>query len=254
MPRIGTVPFVAFGAVLALSALVRADGRQAQSSSPWTPELERVMTHHYRDVSAIHEAVIRGDLNDVRDRARNLAAMTDPPSTPPVTSHVMTIRRAAARAVMANTLDVAADATATMLAQCGGCHESRAVRPSPAERRAPDVGGIVGHMVDHQRAVDALLQGLVIPSMSEWQRGAGLLRAPVLRDAELPPDPRLAARATATERTLHALAEVAAAAPSREARVSAYARIIGTCATCHSLHPEIWGPGQGIRATGRAPR
>jgi cytochrome c2 len=254
MRRNFAASIVVLGAALGCAAVVRADGRQAQSNSQWTPELGLVMTHHYADVSAMHEAVVRGDLADVHDRGRRLAAITDPPATPPVTTHVSAIRRQGTRAAAARTLDEAASATAAMLAECGACHASRAVRPSPPERRAPDVGGIVGHMVDHQRAVDALLLGLVVPSSSEWTRGAELLKAPLLKGIDLPPDPELIARATLTERQVHGLADVVMAATSREARVEAYARVIATCANCHSLHPAIWGPGQGVRAAAPAAR
>jgi mono/diheme cytochrome c family protein len=249
MRRIMASSIVVLGSAALYAAVVRADG-QAQAASQWSPELGLVMTHHYTDVSAIHEAVVRGDLADVHARARRLFAMTDPPETPPVTTHVAEIRWQGTRAAVARNLDEAASAAAAMVTECGACHASRGVRPSPPERRAPSIGGIVGHMVDHQRAVDALLLGLVVPSSSEWTRGAELLKAPLLKGVDLPPDPELVARAMVTERQIHGLADVLLAATTREARVVAYSRVIATCANCHSLHPAIWGPGQGVRAAG----
>jgi hypothetical protein len=47
----------------------------------------------------------------------------------------------------------------------------------------------------------------------------------------------------AGEKRLHGLAQRAAGATMTPQRVAVYGEMIGTCAACHSLHPNVWGPG-----------
>ena len=61
----------------------------------------------------------------------------------------------------------------------------------PAAPAAPAVGGVVGHMLEHQRAVDLMVQGLTVPSTSAWNEGAATFASAPLRDKDLPRDPEL---------------------------------------------------------------
>jgi cytochrome c553 len=102
-------------------------------------------------------------------------------------------------------------------------------------------------MLEHQRATDQMLQGLVLPSATEWRRGAErLLTAPL--------EPReLAAAAAASgnrrpaafinaERAVHAIAARAVRASDVPSRASAYVELVTTCAACHGAHATAWGP------------
>ena len=110
-----------------------------------------------------------------------------------------------------------------------------------SERR-PDVGGIVGHMLTHQRAADDLLQGLVIPSESRWQEGAAKLETLTLGAEDWPRDPKLTAETRQADVTVHALADQAREAATARARANVYVDLLTTCASCHSLHRRVWGP------------
>jgi hypothetical protein len=114
--------------------------------------------------------------------------------------------------------------------------------PAIASKEMPSVGGTVGHMLEHQAAVNSLLRGLVVPSTSEWTQGARALRAAPLHAREAPRQPKLAPDLLRIEEAVHRLAEEAVAAESTQGRVRVYSTLLARCADCHSLHRRIWGP------------
>jgi cytochrome c553 len=210
------------------------------------------MRHHFSQVLLIHEAVIRGDLAAVRGPANELADIGVPPAVPPDAGpFVGAIRAAGRRAAAATTLASAARATVAMIAECANCHRAVGVFPAPTTPRVPDVGGLVGHMLDHRQAADEMLQGLLIPSASRWNEGATRLRGATLRPSQLPPDPRLTGDIRRAEEQVHRLAEQAVAADTPLARSSTYVQLLTTCAECHGLHRRVWGPGAGTQPRSR---
>jgi len=116
--------------------------------------------------------------------------------------------------------------------------------PAVDTRPVPSVGQTVGHMLAHERAVEQLMQGLVVPSSAAWNEGAQALRIAPLGRGKLPKDPKLTPELMEGEQRLHQLAERAAAATGTPDRAALYGEMIGTCAACHSLHPNVWGPGK----------
>jgi hypothetical protein len=99
-------------------------------------------------------------------------------------------------------------------------------------------------MLEHKRAIDLMMQGLIVPSATLFRQGAEALKAaPLLKSADLPRDAKLTREILAAEDDTHLLADRAASASDQQARVDVYAQIIGSCARCHSLHQKIWGPG-----------
>lgn len=201
------------------------------------------MRHHFGQVSRIHEALVRGDLPAVRQPAMELSTIPVPPGVP-VTAlrFVVATRDAGRRAAGAVTLVQAADAEAMLLAQCADCHQASGVRIVPAVPERPNVGGLVGHMLDHQRAVDHLLLGLIIPSPAEWQLGMEALQVAPLKPDNLPYDARFTREIEDAEAHVHDLARTKIGASTPAARGAAYAQLVTTCAQCHSLHSRIWGP------------
>jgi hypothetical protein len=116
--------------------------------------------------------------------------------------------------------------------------------PAVAVRPVPAIGQTVGHMLNHQHAIEQLLQGLVVPSSTAWNEGAQALRTAPIARGKLPKDPKLNSELMEGERRLHQLAERAATAGTTADRVAVYGEMLGTCAACHSLHPNVWGPGK----------
>ena len=201
------------------------------------------MQHHFLQITQIQDAVIRGDLSAVRSPARELGEMNLPAGMPPTSQPFMlTLRMAGRRAADAKDLVVAASAAASLLADCGECHRTVGFRPAIDSARQPNVGGIVGHMLEHQRAVRELQTGLFAPSTTDWERGAATLRAAPLSRSDLSLDPKLTAAIREAETRVHRLADSAAKADTMAARTTAYAAILTTCADCHTLHKTVWGP------------
>ncbi len=234
---------VAAGSFAMAAAAREPRPTQTAQSVPSSPARLVQMQHHFVQVTLIHEAIIRGDLPSVREPAVTLARLPIPPDTPaPLAPFAAAIGRAAGQAAKAPDLAAAASATTLMLRQCGECHRAAGVLPAPSRTLRPDVGGIVGHMLEHQRAVDGLLQGLVIPSATEWRQGAERLKVAPLRPEQYPPDPRLTSELKRTDARVHAIADRAAAAADAPARAAVYSDLLTTCAQCHGLHRQIWGP------------
>jgi mono/diheme cytochrome c family protein len=216
-----------------------ATGQQIRS----TPERLAQMQHHFSQVSLIHEAVIRGDLAALREPARQIAELERPREVPLSTvQHVSAMQLAAKRAADAPDLASAAAATASMLVSCGDCHRSAGTVPVPATPKRPSVGGLVGHMLEHQRAADEMLEGLFIPSTSQWNRGATRLRGAAVRPESLPRDAKLTPEIRQAEERVHQLADRALTTEGWRARAQIYGQMLTTCADCHGLHGLVWGP------------
>jgi cytochrome c553 len=219
---------------------------QAARSVPSTQVRLAEMRHHFAQVMLIHEAVIRGDLPSVREPAATLASMEIPVGLPAAAApYVVAVREAGQRAVEAKTLTAAAAATVAMVVECANCHRAVGVFPAVPSGTTRDVGGLVGHMQEHQRAVDELLIGLMVPSLSQWTAGAERLRGANLRPGELPKDPQLTKWVREGDVRVHQLADQAVAAETPAQRAAAYAGLITTCAQCHGIHSKVWGPGRG---------
>lgn len=233
--------WTAGGGVFAACLGVWTIGLMAQT----TPLPERLvqMRHHFAQVSLVHDAIIRGDLAAVQAPATELASLPVPAGLPMTAERfVAPIRRAGRRAADATSLRDAAAASVAMLTECGNCHRAMAVSVVPARSKTPDVGGVVGHMLEHQRAADEMLQGLFIPSPSTWQTGAARFATAVLRPDEYPTDSGMTANLKKVEARVHAVATAAADDVTDTARAARYAQLITTCAECHSLHKRVWGP------------
>ena len=203
---------------------------QRSASLPSDPARMVAMQHHFGDVSLVLEAVIRGDLGAIREPASRLATLKTPPGVPAASlQYVAAISEAGRRAMNAQTIQASAAAAASLVRQCGECHLASSVRPVPTTVARPDVGGVVGHMLDHQRAADQLLQGLVIPSPELWKIGAQTLLASPLKRAELPSDPRLTREVQASEQAVHDIAAEGVEANTLTQRANNYGQLIAAC-------------------------
>lgn len=208
-----------------------------------TPERLAQMQHHFTQVSLIHDAVIRGELPAVREPANRIAELEAPRDVSTSTArYVSAMRLAAKRAGDSQDLTSAASATASMLVSCGDCHRAAGTMPVPATPKSPAVGGLVGHMLEHQRATDEMLEGLFIPSESQWIRGATRFRAAALQPESLPRDRKLTPEIRKAEERVHELAGRAIRAGDWKDRADVYGQMLTTCAECHRLHSVVWGP------------
>jgi mono/diheme cytochrome c family protein len=202
-----------------------------------------LMDHHFANVAVLHTALIRGDLAAARPPAQALAAMTVPPKVPPAgLAHVEAIRAAAQQAVDATTIGAAATATASMLQHCGECHRQVGVFPPLRVKETYEsTKNLSGHMREHQRGLDQMLHGLVVPSTQQWIEGTERLsRAPL--DSELLPSERgLTPEARDAETRVHDIAERAKQVQTLAERAAPYAEMLTACASCHAQR-KGWGP------------
>lgn len=237
------------GVVTATAARGSATTPQQTQSLPSTPERLTEMRHHFGEVLLVHEAVIRGDLPAVREPALKVATIAVPAGVPDTALPlVVALRQAGERAARATTLADAAEATVAMVNECAKCHRTVGVFPAVSPRRAPDIGGLLGHMLEHQLAADDMLVGLMVPSPSQWRSGAERLRVAPLRSSQLPRDPQLTKWVREADVRLHDSADRATLADSIQLRTRAYVEIMTSCVQCHSVHSKIWGPGRGKTA------
>jgi cytochrome c553 len=230
-----------WAALIVLVAPALAAG-QAQSP-PSVPQRMTEMQHHFSQITRLHEALIRGDIKGLLAPAAELAT-TDPPAGFPekAAPYVEAIRESARRAGTAPNLRVAATETVTLANLCADCHRAVGIYPSPASPRRRDLPTVVGHMIDHQRAADDLLQGLVMPSASRWQEAADRLQTASLRSSEWPANLKLTDEARRADIAVHALADRARKATTTSTRTSVYVDLVTTCAGCHSLGRGAYGP------------
>jgi mono/diheme cytochrome c family protein len=224
------------GAITTGTAVLYAAGQAAPVASH--------MKEHFDKVAVVHEAVLRGDLDSVREPAKWLAEHPSDQGLPPKSAtQISAMQTAAKRAAEATDLKAAAAAAATMASTCGTCHRTNEVTPKMPEPKAPSGTGTAAHMLAHQQAVDYMYQGLIVPSDELWNKGADLLRSAPLAKEQLPADPKLTEEIKAFETKVHELAGRARKASDPKSRVTTYAELIGDCAQCHSLHGRAWGPG-----------
>jgi hypothetical protein len=231
------VAAAALAVIPALLAAQQAPPNSGSGRAAW-------MTHHFADIVTMHDAVVRGDLAAARAMASHVQSEADPLRLNDAgRARLERLRALAADVAAAGDIATAANATAGIVSTCGDCHEATGVRmPPPPESETAEPGGVVGHMVEHQRALRSMLAGLMVPSTSEWQSGARRLEGAALPKQALPNDHRLTGRITAADHEVHALSGQAIAAQSTDERVAVYGKLLVTCATCHSLHPTVWGP------------
>jgi hypothetical protein len=238
-----TLSFVTVTALGAASAWTLVPHAAGEQTVPMDPGRAAYMREHFAEVMTAHTAVIRGDLAAAASAAKSLADREGWPSLPGgAAPHVAAMRQAAGEAAKAQDILSVAYATALMLNVCGDCH--RAVGTMPAAPLAPrtELGGVVGHMLEHQRAADQLLQGLVIPSNSLWRAGAEALVGAPVNPRDLPVDSTARRELMATEERIHRLATQAVQVTDSRARASFYGQFLAGCADCHKRHPKVWGP------------
>ena len=231
-----------FGAAIVASVSTLGAVATAQQVRS-TPERLAQMEHHFREVGLIHEAVIRGDLQAVRQPAKRLAEAEAPRGlVAPTEPQVAAMRLAAKRAADAPDLASAAAATASMLLSCGECHRAAGTMPAAPTPKRPEIAGAVGHMIEHQRAADEMLEGLFVPSQSQWNSGVTRIAGAPLESQSLPRDKKLTPEIRKAEERVHQLGERARQATEWKDRGDVYAQMLTTCARCHSLHGVVWGP------------
>jgi mono/diheme cytochrome c family protein len=199
------------------------------------------MSDHFTRVRAVEEAVIRGDLEGAKAPAQWIVDHQEITGLPSGTEGQVSAMKDAARSVAAAPdVSTAAKGAAALVGACGDCHSTAKVTATmPLVMLAEAKPGKASHMAEHQLAIDMMYRGLVAPSDADWMKGAEALRKSALGAKDLPE----AKDALSAEKKVHQMADVAAKASDRPAKVAAYGDVIGSCASCHGIHGRVWGPG-----------
>jgi mono/diheme cytochrome c family protein len=222
--------------LVAVGGAVLADSRDGA--------LAAHMHEHWERISEIQAALIRGDLDAVREPARYLAEHPTPASLPGQwEEHVSAMREAAKAVTRAQDFSAAASGTALMGAACGDCHTAVAVDVEFEPGDPPDYGADAkSHMIRHQWAADRMWEGIIGPSEPAWASGIdALLEAPLtvqeLHGENAGPD-----RVTQMARRIHQLAGNGMMATGGQEKAQIYGEFLANCADCHTA--VGYGPGR----------
>ena len=190
------------------------------------------MREHYVRGAAIRDAVIRADLEGVREPAKWLAehAQDDLPASGQV--NIQAMQLVAADLAKATDLVQAAAGVSKLAASCGSCH--MAVNATPTLMAAIPKGEddtLQGRMKKHSRGADLLYRGLVVPNDYSWTRGADLLSGDPMEIAlKLRKGPQPEVEALAKQ--LYDQAQQAKKASASD-RPALYGQMLVTCSSCH---------------------
>jgi hypothetical protein len=191
----------------------------------------------FRQLGALHTAVVHGDLAALRIPARWLTEQRTLPAPPAQAPRVdEALKQAAARAAAAVNIAAAANAAADVAASCGACHQAAGIVPTLPPVAVSSQTNIVGHMRRHAEAAEEMMHGVVVPSNSEWLRGTTAFAEMSLREGDFPVDFERGARMAQLDAEVHKLAQNAFAAEALPARARAYGQLLATCAQCHQQH------------------
>jgi mono/diheme cytochrome c family protein len=205
----------------------------SQAPGQPAPSVRPRMREHFARGAEIRDAVIRADLEAVREPAKWLATHPQEDLPPSAQANIGEMQRVAAEVAGAPDIAHAARGVARLATACGSCHTAVGVTPTlMAARPRREDETLAGHMRKHYRAADLLYRGLVVPSTHSWNSGAEALTGdPVELELQRgsTPDPEIQALA----QQLHGLAQQARKAENEKSRTEVYGEMLATCSACH---------------------
>lgn len=195
------------------------------------------MPQHFLIVAWARDAVVDGDLEDLREPLQALADYNYASVVPGGWMRGVAELQAAARVTAkAENLTVAASGVAAMTRVCGECHEQQGHRlalfPEEVTTKTPKSDNFSTRMHRHAWGSERLWEGLMAPSEQAWQAGAAALAHAPVKSPKLPAGaPKDFAASLAKLRDLGLRASQATSA---EERSNLYALTLAMCADCHS--------------------
>jgi len=209
--------------------------REAASSEYPREVLQAHMRDHFFKATEMQVAVINGDLDAVREPAEWMAEHVNSAAMPKEwVPHAEAMHEASRRAADAKNLETAAQATASVGAACGSCHQALEADVGFAVEGAPPEGeGAAAHMTRHAWASGRMWEGLVGPSGVVWDEGARVLSEAPLAPAELAVDLEILSEVSEMEAEVHQLGAEAVGVSGQKERARVYGEFLSTCAACH---------------------
>jgi cytochrome c553 len=193
------------------------------------------MADHFRDATAIKDAVISGEITDARAPAQRL---TDDPDNYPASWRPFIAANAVHAKALLVTKDrrVAAAAAAGLAHTCGDCHAALGVGPRfdpPHDVPTSESHDPRQRMQRHQWAADRMWEALIDRSEYAWMAGAVALTVPPLDRSDLTQDVELADDVLELNWKIRELGTLASTTVGWDARATLYGNFLTTCAGCH---------------------
>lgn len=189
------------------------------------------MSQHFSDAASIENAVLVGEFRTVNELSAAFVEQHRDDETPPAWgAHQTRLLDAATHAADAPDLDATLRAVAHFASACGACH--RAQQAKVAMGRVHDIDPTADTMLQYRAAVESMWRGLIGPSDPHWQSGVEAYGAVVTCTDHA--DPSADPHAGEACNSILAAAASASAAKTDDARATAFADVIGSCARCHA--------------------
>jgi len=191
--------------------------------------------HARYDVAIDMEVAIAiSDLDRAHRDARGIDALDEPDLLEQWRPLLDSVRAAADRVVVADSLDTAAERVALVGRACARCHEASSAkirfRDLPAPQPNPK---LIDDMRRHQWAGLEMWEGLIAPDDKLWRAGANDLTA-------MPPNILAQAMTRSPADDVDDVARIklyatrALDTPTQDARATLFGHILATCAHCHA--------------------
>lgn len=198
-----------------------------------------VRFHMYRKLDlarAIERALIRGQLDDARALAKNMAEAPDPAGIESWARDAGKVRQQELALANAKSNDDACRRFAQLSAACASCHvESGAFATFVPPPVPPDRGTLADRMAVHAWAADRLWEGLIADVDASWNTGLDMLAQAPFKFSLLEGD------RVALAKRLQKVADQGrqrTSTTSPRERADVYGEILVTCSACHSNQPR----------------
>jgi hypothetical protein len=220
-----------FVCLLLTSACTGTAGREGITPS------QAHMYAHFDRAGELHNALVRGDLEQARTAANWIASHQERQDFTGESARQQDVMRAFAERVgSSDHLREATQAAAQMGQACGDCHRENQVEPRFLIGTAPPGGsGPKAEMARHVWASERMWEGLVGPGDRAWNSGAEALRSGWLDTHEVVADPGDQAHLRELVRHIYDLGGRAGAASDPRDRAVLYGEFLNTCTECHRL-------------------
>ena len=204
----------------------------SDASRPAQPELSVSMTEHFTHADALEQAVIDGDLDEVKVHASwlvdELPAATLPEAWQPSLARM---QAAAGEAAKAENLASAASATAKVIETCGACHAAVGGGPKFATATpVPEGETSQARMQRHQWAAERMREGMIGPSDERWQLGASAVSVAPPEPCPIENAEILAKDVLDLREKIYEVGAKAAAVKTADERAQVYGEYLSTCA------------------------
>lgn len=205
---------------------------QTTTSRRAAPEEEiSLMESHFQQAELIRQAIIAGYPEDTGRPANALIHINDSEEIPEAWNpFVERMQETAKRVADSSDVPRAAAAAADIGTSCGLCHQKHG-GPQITVSEAPALDeSLQSRMAQHAWATERLWEGLYVPSAPAWAAGAQVLTRSPFPDEVLE---RGGVYARTAAEDFGKLVQQAPQQKNLSQRAALYAKLLGTCASCH---------------------